>query len=62
MILSLASGFSSFGKTEIPGGKSTFDGSDLIVADDGNLYIHSVEGAVAPALFIANGHAPDSAD
>ncbi len=58
----LASGFSSFGKTAIPGGKSTFDGPDLIVSDGGSLYIHSVEGAVAPALFIFNGHAPDSAD
>ena len=58
----LASGFSSFVKTEIPGGMSTFDGPDLIVSDGGSLYIHSVEGTAAPALFILNGHAPDSAE
>ena len=58
----LASEFSSFGKTEIPGGMSTFAGPDLIVSDNGSLYIHSVEGATAPALFILNGHAPDSAE
>jgi len=58
----LASGFSSFVKTEIPGGMSTFDGPDLIVSDGGSLYIHSVEGTAAPALFIFNGHAPDSAE
>ena len=59
----LESGFSSFGRTVIPGGKSTFDGPDLLVAGDGAIYLHSVENVLTPAeVFIADGHAPDSSD
>ena len=58
----LESDYSSFGVTEIPGGKSTFFSDDwLLVANEGNIDIvnkHTGESLV----YIEDGHAPDSAE
>jgi hypothetical protein len=59
----LASGYSTFGKTEIPGGKSTFFSEDwLLVANEGNIDIVDKEGTAESVVYVYDGHAPDSAE
>lgn len=59
----LASGYSSFGKTEIPGGRSSFFyDSWLLVANEGNIDIVDKESTAESLVYVEDGHAPDSAE